>query len=298
MGPGAAIGGAAALALLYAISQSRSAAPSGSGSTSSGGYPAGKVPSAYAAGKLSMLRGRYTGELGAALREFAPRLWPFVPLTALVGGTAMSTGRTEIVRGPFTARGYFNTPDATWTRLRALDRTTQLLGREAVNTADATSSSAVDDQVVIGLLDWLEGLAAYRSLATQRGLPYPRSSSSSLAVAAAFLAWSAGPGGAARDLDAVDAQAVASSGDAAAWDAIVAHAVARARLPSTSLAGGGTHNNAWYGLLRTTQKLASGAALARSVAPDELEYFPRVARGELAALEVALTKAAYGVRPQ
>ncbi len=286
------------------------------------GYPASKAPTRYGAGKLSTLRSRWGGALGEQLRAHAPQLWPGVPVSAFLGFT--SIGSRDEDTAPTANRvfhevGYFQTPagpadgpapaanpDApynAWGKLARDPIAAELLGR-APRTAPGSwrGADAVPDQVVIGLLDLHRELTGFRAAVRSAGAGVlaPLELASVYTVACSFSAFSAGATGAARNLARVGSSGWRDAGatEATAWDWIVDRVAQLWQRGQIALSPSGAHSNAAYTILRTTQKLAAGAQLARALGlTDELAWYPRVALGEMPGAEIGLTSAAFGVRP-
>lgn len=289
--------------------------------STTGAVRSDRMPSRYAVSKLSSLQARWRGALGENVRALAPRVWPGVPRTVFMGFT--SIGARDEDTAPRANRifhevGYFQTPAGpadgpapnpnpnapynSWGKIANGTAAAELLGRPVVMTPGAwKGAAAVPDQVAVGLLDLRRELEGFERAARAigSGVVVPRSSSSVYTVACAFSAFSAGATGAARNLSRIGSSGWSSSGgtEATAWDWIVEEIARRWRAGSIALENPGTHRNAAYTVLRTTQKLAAGAKLAESLGlADELAWYPRVARGALLDAERALTAAAYGVR--
>jgi len=317
-------GGALALGALWLLSRKGSTVttrPTYSTSTT-GAIRSDRVPSHYAASKLSSLTARWRGALGDELRRLAPRAWPGVPVSAFMGFTSIGSRDEDTApraNRVFHEVGYFQTPagpadgpapnpnpDApynAWGKIASGSTAAELLGRPVVMTPDGWKGArAVPDQVAVGLLDLRRELESFSRLARTAGagVVAPRQSASVYAVACAFSAFSAGASGAARNLARLGSSGWQSAGrdEASAWDWIVEEIARRWRAGTIPLENPGSHRNPAYTVLRTTQKLAAGAKLAESLGlTDELAWYPRVARGALLDAERALTAAAYGVRP-
>lgn len=284
------------------------------------GIRADRYPSRYAAGKLSTLRSRWEGDLGRYVRDYAPQVWPGVPATAFLGFTSIGSRDEDTAPTAnqiFHEVGYFQTPAGpasgpapnpnanasynAWGKIASEGLAAELLGRPVNMRAGGWRGAAgVPDQVAVGLLDLHRELTSFRSGAPRAGVPVPLELASVYTVACAFSAFSAGAAGAVRNFAAVDAAGALrdSSNEAHAWDLICEHASALARAGRVPLTNRGTHRNPCYTLLRTTQKLAAGAKLAQALGlVEELAWYPRIARGQLASAEEGITAAAYGVRP-
>lgn len=108
------------------------------------------MPSNYAREKLPEMRRRAAGDLGQAVAQVAPRIWPGLPQPQAIATSANSMGRTEyITAAGFPEIGYYQVPQSTWDDPRGARPEGWLLGR----CATRTSRNDVLGQVAIGLLD-------------------------------------------------------------------------------------------------------------------------------------------------
>lgn len=125
-------------------------------------------PRQYAQGKLSTMLSRWNGAAGQYVREYGPLIWPDVPPEALMAFSANSTGSTEaITDAGFWEIGLYNTPAGSpsqpaatggaWASIARGDTFRQLVGRSGVTGSGW--QTAIEDQVVIGLLDYRNGIA-------------------------------------------------------------------------------------------------------------------------------------------
>lgn len=110
-------------------------------------------PVTYAARKCARLRARWDGAMGTALRQWGPRLWPGVPLTALLGLSASSEGMHEAGGPPDYATGLYGVEGDRLPSLCA--EAAKLLDRD-VNPAVERGAyrDDVEAQVITGLLTY------------------------------------------------------------------------------------------------------------------------------------------------
>lgn len=154
-------------------------------------------PAGYAAQKLPMLRARWDGEAGAAVRRYGPRIFPGMPPTALLGLTASSMGPTEKIGDLNTsgsAVGLFGLEGPNVRAFAGSREVRDLLGREV--SPELTERGYLGDipgQVVTGLLGYHRhgGDVARRVPEVFAG---DRLGSSSFALRATAAAYSAGEG--------------------------------------------------------------------------------------------------------
>lgn len=108
------------------------------------------MPSNYAREKLPEMRRRAAGDLGQAVAQVAPRIWPGLPQPQAIATSANSMGRTEyITAAGFPEIGYYQVPQSTWDNQRCSAEVQAVLGR----CANADFRDDVLGQVAIGLLD-------------------------------------------------------------------------------------------------------------------------------------------------
>lgn len=289
------------------------APPAGAGSLR------GKTPSGYAADYLSMLRGRYAGELGRLVREWGPRVLPGVPATAILGFTAIGRQRENTGEGNppanriFHEIGYFQTPAGPasgpapnpdpaapynhWGSLGRGELVRELLGRPATMAAGAWRE-AIPDQVAVGLADLRAERARLERLLLAAGLPTPTRQGSPLDVALAFMAFSAGPASAASALRQLGYAFVSDLDAPNAFTQFVTGALGQFEtMGGRPPPGPARYPNPWHALLRVSQKLAAGYALARALGLPEQDWYPLFSRGRSPRDEMALTQLANNVRP-
>lgn len=260
-------------------------------------------PSVYAREHAQQLAQRATGPLGAALRDFVPRVWSGVPISAVLGFTAIGGADEDTCGAPdqeFHEVGEFQTPAglcsgpapnpdprAPWNQWGAAANTSfvrGLLGRPATMVAGGwRGAAATRDRAAVGLYNLLAGLRAFSSDSPQLA---PRELGGQWAAACAFAAFSAGPAGAARAWSRYVAE-LAPLDERARFDALV-RAVARDVAAGVSFQPPANHPNPAHTTLRTWQKLAAGAALEAAgggvasawyVLPTEVDLEAAVVRG-------------------
>lgn len=121
-------------------------------------------PRIYASLKLPAMRSRWNGQVGAAVRQLMPGVFPGVPAEVGVGITANSMGATETVsRAGFWEIGWYNIPAGPldsppprgmYLAVAQSDTVRALIGR----SADVSSSWASDTlgQVAVGLVAYAD----------------------------------------------------------------------------------------------------------------------------------------------
>ena len=123
-------------------------------------------PRAYAQSKLSTMLARWNGPAGAAVREYGPFIWDYVPAQALMSFSANSQGPSEVVSGSFYAIGLYNTPTGNastlanggaWRRIATGELFRRITGHQG--HLGAGWENVIEDQVVIGLIDYRDGIA-------------------------------------------------------------------------------------------------------------------------------------------
>lgn len=271
-------------------------------------------PSVYAREHAQQLAQRAMGPLGAALRDFVPRVWSGVPISAVLGFTAIGGADEDTCGAPdqeFHEVGEFQTPAglcsgpapnpdprAPWNQWGAAANTSfvrGLLGRPATMVAGGwRGAAATRDRAAVGLYNLLAGLRAFssdsrrelRRVRRERAQLAPRELGGQWAAACAFAAFSAGPAGAARAWSRY-VDELAPLDERARFAALI-RAVARDVAAGVSFQPPANHPNPAHTTLRTWQKLAAGAALEAAgggvasawyVLPTEVELEAAVVRG-------------------
>lgn len=221
-------------------------------------------PLEYARGKLAMLRRRWQGPEGDAVRAFGPLVWPGTPPTALLGLTASSVGPREVVgdaRAEASAVGLFGVERPQVARYAAgpdASEVEALLGRPS--RPEPAYLDDLNAQVVTGLLNYRRHLGALLDVRAV-GLELVEGSppGSSLRVRLAAAAYSSGEAVPAAGLGAFRAELVATQ-PAERWQRY-AELVATTEREQL---GGVAINGPWriaFNILRAEQRLECGRAL-------------------------------------
>lgn len=248
-------------------------------------------PYAYAACKLPMLRRRWEGVEGEAVRRFGPRLWPGAPATALLGLSASSMGLGEVVGqegAEASAVGLFGVERPMVARYT--DPATPE-GREAAEflgrpvRAGLTAAGYLGDvegQVVTGLLNYARHFAALLEVAPRAVFAgMPRTTTTSLVLRCAAAAYSSGEGVIGAGLNAFGAE-LGAVGWELRWPT---YAGKVAGTPATVL-GRVAVDGPWkvaFNIVRAEERAASGELLEDAVnAGRERAWFLPWARGEAA----------------
>jgi hypothetical protein len=254
---------------------------------------------------------RWNGALGPVVRQYGPPVWPGVPPEALVGFTSISSGATDdTTAAGFHEVGYWQTPAGlvsegaaptagstrnTYRGLATGAAAQQLLGRSADLTANAWKT-ALADQTVVGLLDLRGGYlsTANRLQSTQGWNPEGASAQTQWFIGC--TAFSAGPGGAYKALEAFAPLVVgAYAAGFLGWlQGIVQHWRSGSH---EGMSNPGHHGNWGYDALRTWQKWECGRALAAAVGGDTNWFALGLEAAAFAELEAQIVDVAYGVAP-
>lgn len=255
------------------------------------------LPAGYAAEKLSMLRHRWEGEMGEAVREYGPRIWAGVPPTALVGLSASSTGPTEVIGNLSTSGssiGLYGVEGPNLRRLCESEQTVAMLGRPARAALDrAGYLSDIPGQVVTGLENYLAHLrGVLERIPANLWQDGDDAAASSFLVRVAAAAYSAGNGIVSALLNhyAAELRRVPLN---ERW-----HELGRLINAETGSSVAGYAINGRYKLafivVRAEQRLESGLALERAVnGGARAAWFAPWTESDPALTE-ALTRRAYG----
>ncbi len=255
------------------------------------------IPSAYAAQKRAMLVTRWTGAMGAAVRQYGPSIWPGVPPTALVGLSASAVGPTEVIGNLSTAGssiGLYGVEGPNLRRLCTSEQTVAILGRPARTALDAQGYlSDIPGQVVTGLENYAEHLrGVLNRIPSSLWQDDDHAASSSFLLRVAAASYSAGNGIVTALLNhyAAPLQRVPL---AQRW-----HELGRLINAETASSVAGYAIDGRYKLafiiIRAEQRLESGLALERAVnAGARAAWFDSWSTSDPALTE-ALTRRAYG----
>jgi hypothetical protein len=246
--------------------------------------------SVYALRKLPEMRARWNGAAGAAVRDMAHATFPLYPSPALLCKTANSVNYRERYCGTsFCAIGLFQTPEATWTRLRTDARVRVLLGgRDAVATEPLgndglypwQAASAIPDQCAVGLVDVRKGFEGLLRVAP-RGLL--TDSGSQWAWCCAVMAYTVGPGGAALVLQRY-ADQLAAAPEPSRFGALLLAVARDAAVPREPIG---------HAVARTWQQLECARMLADSINEPSPWYLPDLGGADLGAVQLAVSSAYY-----
>lgn len=251
-----------------------------------------KLPRRYAESKLGMMRERWLGQAGAAVRRFGARLWPGVPPTMLLAFSSNSMGPQEAISDAgFWEIGLYQTPagspssrppapGSSYARIGADAEVVGVLGRPAI-LSDSGWSTDIDGQVAIGIIDYRNG---GRSLAER--LPSsvrPSDPSSPWSVALGILAY-VDPSSAARVVNGA-ADVISGFDETQRFPALCAHVAARFQRTGVVRSEG-------YPLVRAMQRFAVGRKLAESVG-ESTAWWPAFGPDE-EAIAHWLTTSRYG----
>lgn len=251
-------------------------------------------PGAYAAGKLPTMRSRWNGAPGASVRSMGDRAgWRGTPPEALMGVTANSDGPSDdttathvfheiglyqLPAGPVSApaNSQPSAPNNVYVRMASDARVRALIGGSPSLSAWQTD---IPGQVATGLVSLADDRDALSR--TLGGAGY-RDAGSQWALALGVLAYVLGSSGVAHALGDAPA-AVADVPENQRFGALVRRLVATR--PGDRTWG--------YPVVRTWQRLATGAALARTTGGNAA-WFDLGLGANRSAYEDAVSAAAYG----
>lgn len=154
-------------------------------------------PTVYACRKSDMMLGRWNSQLGAAVRRYGPSIWDGIPTPALLSLGANSEGTGScVVSAGFYEVGAYDTPagtvvpgDATcanagrggtWVRLGNSALFVSLVGR----SISSNWRSDITGQAVVGMMDYAENSAGFRSRLAPAGMAPTRGSQWDYAIGA------------------------------------------------------------------------------------------------------------------
>lgn len=268
------------------------------------------LPKNYAEEKQKMLRKRYGGKAGEALRAFVPKVWPGVPDSVFLGFTAfsmsMSENTTEAVSNQrFHEIGLFQVeaglrdkpapdPDPSgeynnWGRLHDNSLVVELLGREAKMGHDEWKT-APEDQVAVGLVNLRKKLDSLNSKLPET--VRAKDLTSTWAVLLAFTAFSRGGGQTLRCLRPY-AEKLADFPENERW-ATFEHMVAYDIMKSVdSIGNEDGRGGAPWAIMRSRQKFDSGKLFAAENGQDTNWYG---SIGTDRDRDLVIVKKAYNVR--
>ena len=225
-------------------------------------------PADYAREKLPMLRARWDGDVGAAVRRYGPRIFPTMPVTALLGLTASAVGPTEMIGDTNTSGSAVGVFGLEGPRVRALAGSSEvrhLLGREvSPELTRAGYLGDIEGQVVTGLIGYRQHLGAVSDRASGAWGGMDRLGTSSFTLRVAAAAYSAGEGIVSAALERWRAP-VAEAPLAGKWPELARRVDAT---PAGSMVGryrvDGRYGICHF-LMRAEERLESGLALERAV---------------------------------
>ena len=243
--------------------------------------PSSALPENYSRASLHKLRARWNDQaLRSAVEKWRDRLFPRVPITAMIAAGVTSTSRHERGGPPDHATGLWGVE---WPRVVAWARdarTLRELGRPIPTEASAFAHD-VEAQAYAGFRSYAEHLAG-----CTRNLPgelVPREGSTWL-WRLALASYSSGEGKVSR-IARASLDRIAQAGERGAWRAIGqaivdAHASGARQFGGVDIAG---RWDAAHLVVRNEARFQSGLVLANDVANDE--HAPandrELARGEL-----------------
>ncbi len=264
-----------------------------------------RTPTQYANEKLSEAQSRWS-QYAADFNGMRDIAFSGAPAEVFLG-FASNGGITELTPGSsFRAMGMFGTetgpgtgsapvaggPDR-WFPLSSDPLVVQFLGRNATTEPDAWKT-AIRDQIAVGYVNIRNhGIGAMNALpANIRTTNY----GSSWFVGVSFMAWSTG-GGSAASIIAPFADRLAAVSENERWGTFVklmaeAGSNGTVRPVATSDGHYDTHNNPFYSVVRTLQKLESGYLLAQRNGAD-VSFFAYPAGVDRTAVQQTLTNLGY-----
>ncbi len=239
-------------------------------------------PFAWAKAVSQKMTKWWSGPVGATLREMTPKVFPSVPVEAIVGFCAnggVTENTTEGVPAQkFHEIGLFGTeaglrggpapnpnPIAeynSWGKLANDPVIKKLLGGRAATMKHNEWKTKIPDQVAIGLVNIRRHGNKVVAALDPSIRPDSSTSSSIFFVACCFMGWSAGDGTAARHLNKFK-DILASVPEEKRWGTFLRALADGINSGRIDLGGLRKHQSVAYSALRTWQKLAAGQLLAR-----------------------------------
>lgn len=240
----------------------------GSVSTHSGPVvPSSALPENYSRDELHKLRARWNDPaIRAAVLKWRDRLFPRVPITAMIAAGVTSTSRHERGGPPDYATGLWGVEWPRVERWARDERTMRELGR-AIPTEPTAFAHDVEAQAYAGFRSYAEHLAG-----ATRGWPgeiIPREGSQWL-YRVALASYSSGEGKVSKIARAA-LDRIAQAGERGAWRAI-GQAIVDAYNGGARQFGGVDISGRWdaaHLVVRNEGRFQSGMVLAQDVADDE-----------------------------
>lgn len=251
-------------------------------------------PRFYGVDKMQTMVDRWNGPEGDAVRRYGPSIWPGVPPQALLAFSANSMGTDEaLTAAGFWEIGLFNTPAGSpsqpaatggaWVAIGQGDEFFRLTNRRGV--IGSGWRTAIVDQVIIGLIDYRNGIRAVANGIPENVRPIVPPTSNEYSQ----WAWACGAMGYVNSSSArADINAPGVADELARYEErarfSVLLAMTAGRSPSSANA---------YPVIRAWQRLETGKVLAQQTGGDTT-WFDTYLGVHTDAVEHILTQARYG----